>query len=162
MSYIRRGVGAYQDFRNGVGDYENVQNWTWMHYPPPFQGYAPSSSGPLPTPVLPKGMGCAGGCGCGGTCGGGDGHHHGMGYFTSLDPSTWGVAEWGTVAGLLFVGSKVIGSHPAVRKGRKRVGSAASAGVSTAGNIALMGAAAYGAYYLWNQYQTTGSLVPTF
>jgi len=84
----------------------------------------------------------------------------GMGYFTSMDPSTWGVAEWGTVAGVVFVGSKVIASHPLVRSGRKRAGAAASKGASSLGNIALLGIGAYGLWWLYSQYQAGSLTLP--
>ncbi len=83
-----------------------------------------------------------------------------MGYFTSMDPSTWGVAEWGTVAGVVFVGSKVIGSHPAIRGGRKRARAAASKGASSLGNIALLGLGAYAAWWAYSQYQAGTLTIP--
>jgi hypothetical protein len=52
-------------------------NWTWEFWPPP---YAPAS--------VPPGLGCPG---CNGRC-------RGVGLFDSLDFSTWGIMEWGTIA----------------------------------------------------------------
>jgi hypothetical protein len=141
--------------RRGVGSYQNSGDWTWRHWPPPFDQYAPSDSVAQPAPVLSRGMGCA--------CSGGDpmlglGQTTGTGLFgTGLfigGPSTWGFGEWATVAAGLWVGSKVLGSHPAVRSGRKRAGAAASAGVGTLGNIALLGAAGYAAWWAYSNYGT--------
>ena len=102
------------------------------------------------------------GIGCS-SCSGGCGANNpmiGMGYFTSLDPSTWGVAEWGTVAVVGYVGFNALSSHPALKRGRKRVGSAASKGASSLGNIALLGAAGYAAWWLYSQYQAGTLSIP--
>jgi hypothetical protein len=126
MSYIKHGIGTYGDS--------------------PVQPYWPY----LPTDKAPG----HDDCGCGGTCGGcGD---HGMGFFTNMDPSTWGLPEWGTVAAGGYVAMKALA--PAAKRGGKRAKAAASKGASSLGNIALLGAAAYAAWWAWNQYQTTGGL----
>lgn len=129
--------------------YRDSGNWQWEEYPPPFTWLAPRDSAPQPAPTMPLGLGCSS---CGGGCGS---DPQGMGYFASMDPSTWGVEEWGTIAAVLFVGSKVISSHPTVRKASKRARSAASAGTSGLGELVIYGALAYGAYWAWTQY--TGS-----
>jgi len=117
--------------------------------------YAAASNEPF-FPFAPNKADDHGGCGCGGTCGGcGD---HGMGYFTSMDPSTWGLPEWGTIAAGGYLAVNVLGSHPALRRAGKKAKGAASKGFSSLGNIALLGAAAYVAWWAWNQYQTTGGL----
>jgi hypothetical protein len=140
---------------SGLRGYQNSGDWTWEHWPPPFDQWAPVDSVAQPAPVL--GLG---GLGCG-ACRGGCGDPMGLGqtgtglFGTGLfvgGPSTWGFGEWATVAAGIWVGSKVLGSHPAVRSGRKRVGSAASAGVGTLGNIALLGAAGYAAWWAYSQY----------
>ncbi len=117
--------------------------------------YGPSPAEPF-WPYLPTDAGSHDDCGCGGTCGGcGD---HGMGYFTSMDPSTWGLPEWGTVAAGGYLAMNVLSSHPALKRGAKRARGAASKGVSGLGNIALLGAAAYAAWWAWNKYQSGGGL----
>ena len=144
-------------YARGVNGYQDSGDWTWEHWPPPFDKYAPTDSVAQPAPVLGlRGLGCSS---CSGGCGDqGLGQTTGTGLFgTGLfigGPSTWGFGEWATVAAGLWVGSKVLGSHPAVRSGRKRVGSAASAGVGTLGNIALLGAAGYAAWWAYSQYGT--------
>ena len=149
MSYIRQ---------RGAGDYEKSGNWTWEHWPPPFDQWAPADSAIQPSPVLGGGgLGCAS---CGGGCSGADpsglGQTAGTGLFgTGLfvgGPSTWGFGEWGIVAAVGYVGVKVLGSHPAVRSSRKKAGSAASSGISGLANIALLGAVGYGAWWAYTQY----------
>jgi hypothetical protein len=71
-------------------------------------------------------------------------------------PSTWGFGEWGVIAAVGYVGLNVLGSHPAVKRGRKKAGSAASSGLSSLGNIALLGAAGYAAWWAYSQYQAGG------
>jgi|HubBroStandDraft_2_1064218.scaffolds.fasta_scaffold193242_2 hypothetical protein len=119
-----------------------------------FGDYGPASNEPY-FPFSPNKSSSGGGCGCGGTCGGCGGHDHGMGYFTSMDPSTWGVPEWGTIAAGLFVGAKVIGSHPVVKRAGKKAKGAASKATSSLGTIAIWGAAAYGAYWLYTNYASS-------
>jgi hypothetical protein len=121
--------------KNGIGAYGAASN-------EPFFPFSPNKS--------------SDGCGCGGTCGGcGD---HGMGYFTSMDPSTWGLPEWGTVAAVGYVGVKALASHPALKRGRKKAGSAASKATSSLGSIALLAGAAYGAYWLYQQYGSSSGV----
>jgi hypothetical protein len=128
MAYIKDGMGAY-----GAASNEPFF---------PFSSNTPAKSD---------------GCGCGGTCGG-CGDDHGMGFFTSMDPSTWGIAEWGTVAAVGYVGAKALASHPALKRGRKKAGSAASKATSSLGSIALLAGAAYGAYWLYQQYGSSVGL----
>ena len=147
MSYIRQ---------RGAGDYENSGNWTWEHWPPPFDQWAPTDSAVQPSPVLGGGgLGCAS---CGGGCGGSDpsglgqtssGGLFGTGLFTSLNPTTWGVGEWGIV-GITFL---VVSSHPAVSKRSKKV----SQGGMGIGTVAVLGAAAYGAWWLSQNYAITAT-----
>jgi len=147
-------------YQRGTGDYANSGDWTWEHWPPPFDQWAPSDSAPQPSPFLGGGgLGCTA---CGGGCGGSQDQglgQTGAGLFGSGlfvgGPSTWGFGEWGTVAAVLWVGSNVLGSHPAVRKTGKRAGSAASKGVSSLGNIALLGALGYAAWWAYSQYVAT-------
>lgn len=143
----------------GTGDYANSGDWTWQHYPPPFTQWGPSNPAPQPSPVLGGGgLGCAS---CGGGCGSSVDQglgQTGTGLFGSGlfvgGPSTWGFGEWGTVAVVGYVGVKVLGSHPAVKRTRKRAGSAASSGISGLGNIALIGAVGYAAWWAYSQYGT--------
>jgi len=152
MSYIRQ---------RGAGDYENSGNWTWQHWPPPFDQWAPTDSAPQPSAVLGGGgLGCASGdCGCGcpaNTAGLGQTGIFGTGLFTG-GPSTWGFGEWGTIAVLGYVGVKVLGSHPAVSRGRRKASSAASSGLSGLGNIALIGAAGYATWWAYSQYTASSA-----
>lgn len=150
--------------QRGMRGYANSGDWTWEHWPPPFDQWAPVDSVAQPAPVL--GLG---GLGCG-SCGGGCGDPMGLGQTTGTGlfgtglfvggPSTWGFGEWATVAAGLWVGSKVLGSHPAVSRGRKKAGAAASAGVGSLGNIALIGAAAYAAWWAYSQYQAGTLTLP--
>jgi hypothetical protein len=142
----------------GIADYENSGNWTWEHFPPPFTQWGPSNPAPQPSAFLGGGglgcTSCGGGCGCpADTAGLGQTGIFGTGLFTG-GPSTWGFGEWGTIAVVGYLGVKVLGSHPAIARGRKKAGSAASSGISGLGNIALIGALGYAA---WWAYQTYGT-----
>ena len=44
--------------------------------------------------------------------------NYGMGLFDSLDPTTWGIAEWGALAAAGYLGLKLFGD---VRRGTKTV-----------------------------------------
>lgn len=84
-------------FQHGLGDYENVGDWTWELYPFAYDFLAPADSTPQPAPVI-RGLGC--GCGCGGGCQEGLGQTSttgglfGTGLFSSSDPANWGWGEW--------------------------------------------------------------------
>jgi hypothetical protein len=92
--YLRQG-GLFE--QSGIGDYEKTGNWEWEYYPPPYDFLAPRDSAAMPAPILQRGVGCGGdSCNCGGTCGGAPAA--GMGLFDSMDFTTWGVGEWGTIA----------------------------------------------------------------
>ena len=101
----------------GVGDYDKTGDWSWMFNPPPFnflnaRGVRPPAGFHAP----PKTMGLGCGCGCGGGCG-----QRGMGLFDSLNPTTWGFAEWAIAAGGAFVlYHAVAGTSRARRTGRQR------------------------------------------
>ncbi len=76
----------------------------------PGNGLIERFNGPIP------GLGCTANCGCSQNCGG-------LGFFDSgADPSGWGLAEWGTVAGLGYmVLSTIFTTGRAVRSVGKRV-----------------------------------------
>lgn len=63
--------------RNGLGDYDRVNDWGWMYYPRPYAFADPRKlTAPVNfyAPAASMGLGCAGGCGsCGGRCGVSDG-----------------------------------------------------------------------------------------
>lgn len=118
MSYVRVKPNSPLSFwqhGRGFGAYQNVGNWTWEFDPFVFSFLAPSDSRPQPAPVI-SGFG---GCGCGGSCGGCGGHKHGVGQassglfgtglFTSSDPTQWGIGEWATIAGGLYVAGSLFG-----------------------------------------------------
>ncbi len=58
--------------RQGFGDYDRVDNWSWLYYPPPYTFADPRALIPPPefyAPAASMGLGCAGGgCGCAGRC----------------------------------------------------------------------------------------------
>jgi hypothetical protein len=122
MAYLR------QNGLRGLGAYDDIGNWSWLYYPPPYDFLAPADAAPDP-PISSAGLG---GCGCGGSCGGcgGHGHKHGIGLFDSTDFATWGMGEWATIgvgAYLLFslIGdTKRVGGR--VRKTVKRRSAARS------------------------------------
>jgi hypothetical protein len=94
----------------GMGDYQNVGDWTWEYTPGAYWWLRPEDSAPQPAPTL--GMGC----GCGGSCGGCGDHKHGLGLFDSTDISTWGVGEWSAIAvGLFIVGKLISGGRKATK-----------------------------------------------
>jgi hypothetical protein len=112
----------------GLGEYDNVGDWGWEFYPPPYDFLAPRDSKAMPAPVIytplprsgPSGLGCGS---CGGTCGGCSGK--GIGLFESgLDFSQWGVGEWGTVAVIGYLTLSLVGdlmsAGRGVRKGYKK------------------------------------------
>ena len=104
--------------RQGVGDYGRVPNYSWMFNPPPFGFLNRKGVKPPPQFIAPSqtmGLGCGGGgCTCGGKCGG-----QGMGLFDSLNPTTWGLAEWAIVAGAAFVVVKIVGAGSRRRSSRQ-------------------------------------------
>lgn len=118
MSYIRRGIGAYDSASNE-----------------PFFPFSPNK---------PANSGC--GCGC---SGGGAG----MGLFDSMDPTTWGVGEYGTIAVAGYLAVKVLGDAKKVGGKAKRAAKsrAGAGGLGFVGALALAG----GAYYLWSKSQST-------
>lgn len=113
----------------GVGSYSHPGNWTWEFYPPPYDFLAPLDSVPMPSPILGRSRG-VGGCGCGGTCGGcgGGGHHpHGMGLFDSgLDLTGWGIPEWLTAAGGLYLLFSLFGDTKRAATGVRKYNRAAA------------------------------------
>jgi hypothetical protein len=113
--------------------------------------YGPSSND---IPYVSESSG--GDCGCGGSCGGCGGHAHGVGLFDSMDPTTWGIGEYGTLAVGAYVALSAWGDarSPVVRRGLKRARGAAKTGTAGIGSIVLLGGLAYGAYYLWSKSQT--------
>lgn len=144
---------SYQRSR-GTAGYADSGNWTWEHYPPPFDGWGPPNPAPQPSPVLGGGgLGCSS---CGGGCN--DPMSQGMG---QIDFSTWGWQQYGLAAlgaYLLISAWEDVTSdtvRKGYRKGRKAAGSAAS-GVGSVIKYALVAGAAYGTYYFYNQYQTGG------
>ena len=151
MSYIRQ---------RGAGDYENSGNWTWEHWPPPFDHWAPTNSAVQPSPVLGGGgLGCAsgdGGCGCpANTAGLGQTGLLGTGLFAGgLNPSTWGIGEWSVVAVGGFLTVKLLGSNPTIQRSTKKAKRGASAATSGIGTIVLYGALAYGAWWAYSNYGT--------
>lgn len=89
---------AYMPQRYSFGEYDAVPDWGFEFYPPPYSFAAPMHGFALPRAPAAEDCGCGGQCG---HCGG-----HGLGIFDSMDFTTWGVAEWGTVAlGVYLVGS---------------------------------------------------------
>jgi hypothetical protein len=114
MAYMQQGPAPKNAVYNlweksGIGAFDQVGDWSWQYYPPPYDFLAPADSVAIAPPVLftrssgrnhahGEGLnGLGGGCHCGGTCG-----HcwgvSGLGLFDSMDMSTWGVGEWGVVA----------------------------------------------------------------
>lgn len=118
MSYIpvqlNSPAGLWQ--QSGIGDYEDVGDWTWMFDPGAYWWLAPQDSTVQP-PIPSTGLGD---CGCGGKCGG-CGHNHGVsgfGLFDSMDFTTWGWQEWGVV-GLIAWGA--VGILSDVKRARRKV-----------------------------------------
>lgn len=115
MSYLANGRPR------GMGDYDRVNPWGWMYYPPPY-GFAnpekprPQSPPQFYAPAATMGLGC----GCGGTCGG-CGEHGMSGWFSSgLDVSGWGIGEWSVVSlGVIILGSGLMGTAHAGNKRRR-------------------------------------------
>lgn len=71
-------------------------------------------------------------------------------------PSTWGIGEWSVIAVGGYLAFEIVSSHPAVKKTQKRARGAVQQGSMTIGNVVLLGAAAYAAWWAWNAYQTGG------
>ena len=109
----------------GMGEYERVGDWGWEFFGPNAFGWErPLDSAPQPAPVV-SGLS---GCGCGGSCGGCGGHKHGVGQagilgtgcFASLDLSTWGWCEWGSITvGIYLIGSIIGDLRSAADRGKK-------------------------------------------
>lgn len=127
MSYVQTRRGR------GFGAYDQVGNWEWEYYPPPYDFLAPPDAAVIPVPVLYAGefgsglSGCGCGCGGSGACGGGD-HSHGVGLFDTMDVTQWGAGEWiaALVGGYLFM--SVVGDlGKGARTVRKTVGRRKSA-----------------------------------
>jgi hypothetical protein len=75
------------------------------------------------------------------------------GYFQG-GPSEWGVAEWGSIAGAVYVVGSAIGDTKRLAKKGKKAGGkakkAAKSGVSNLGVLTLLAAAGAGLYF-WSQ-----------
>jgi hypothetical protein len=105
MAYMRQ---------QGLGEYDQVGDWGWEFYPPPYDFLAARDAKRMPAPVIytplarsgPAGLGCGS---CGGACGGGCSHGLGQGLFESgLDLSQWSVGEWLVAGSVAFVAWKVL------------------------------------------------------
>jgi len=107
-SLVRRSgvAGVYPGAPHGMGEYDQVGDWSSEFFPPPYDFLADQPAA-IPAPILytPAGLGNAAACRCGGTCG----HCRGLGLFDSMDFTTWGWSEWGMVAGGLYLLGSVLG-----------------------------------------------------
>ena len=154
----------------GIRGYANSGDWTWEHWPPPFDQWAPSDSVPQPAPIL--GGNGMGGCGCGcDQMGLGQTGLFGSGLFASSDPTTWGVGEYAAIGvGVWIVGS-AISDVSTVGKKAKRTYRRASPGAKATGigftGFLVTAGLAFGAYYLYQKaqgglgdYQAQGFVTP--
>ncbi len=155
---------SYQLARRGMGEYEQSGDWSWEFFPPPYDFLAPADSAPQPAPILGGGglgcTSCGGGCGCSQDQGLGQTGFLGTGLFASANPATWGIGEYATLGVGAYLAFSLVGDAGTVSaKGKQAYRRArSSAGAGSVGTLLLVGALAYGGYYFWNQYQTTGAL----
>jgi hypothetical protein len=120
LALWQRGGAQGVDTSRGFVD---TGDWTWELYPFAYSFLAPKDSTPQPAPIVDfglQGLGCGGSCGCGGKCSDSHGLGQGLfntGLFTSTDPTQWGIGEWATIAGAIYLGSNIFGD--AKTAGRK-------------------------------------------
>lgn len=107
--------------RRGMGDYDQVKNWSWLYYPPPY-GFAnpdrprPKSPPQFYAPASTMGLGC----GCGGTCGGCGAP--GLGMFESgLNVSGWGLGEWLAIGAGIAIAAAALGKGKRTMRTRKAI-----------------------------------------